>query len=133
MGRNLLSLQHFLHTPNLLQLPLKTTHHAAHSGMHIPYWSPRVFCAPLECLWSTVFGFTQSAPCTPCQFMKSPHMHTGLSATLPWLVHHYVPTIHPVHQHFSIFPHPGAAMHVLNLVTSPHLDTVAHLVTHILE
>src|SRR6266478_2060367 len=26
--------------------------------------------------------------------MKSPHMHTGLAATLPWLVHHYVPTIH---------------------------------------
>src|SRR5258708_17934025 len=49
MGRNLLSLQHFLHTPNLLQLPLKTTHHAAHSGMHIPYQSPRVFCALLEC------------------------------------------------------------------------------------
>src|SRR5260221_13508534 len=30
----------------------------------------------------------------PCQFTKSPHMHTGLAATLPWLVHHYVPTIH---------------------------------------
>src|SRR5260221_195214 len=28
---------------------LKTTHHAAHSGMRIPYQSPRVFCAPLEC------------------------------------------------------------------------------------
>src|SRR5260370_35419450 len=26
--------------------------------------------------------------------MKSAHMHTGLAATLPWLVHHYVPTIH---------------------------------------
>src|SRR5260221_13886571 len=26
--------------------------------------------------------------------MKSPHMHTGLAAPLPWLVHHYVPTIH---------------------------------------
>src|SRR5258706_16446852 len=26
--------------------------------------------------------------------MKSPHMYTGLAATLPWLVHHYVPTIH---------------------------------------
>src|SRR5260221_14212869 len=50
MGRNLLSLQPFLPTPNLPQLPLKTTHHAAHSGMHIPYQSPRVFCAPLECL-----------------------------------------------------------------------------------
>src|SRR5260221_711545 len=29
----------------------------------------------------------------------------------------------------SIFLHPGAATHVPNLVTSPHLDAVAHLVT----
>src|SRR5258708_24635659 len=65
--------------------------------------------------------------------MKSLHMHTSLAATLPWLVHHYVPTIHPVHQHFSIFLHPGTATLVLNPVTSPHLDTVTHLVTHILE
>src|SRR5258708_39015742 len=33
----------------------------------------------------------------------------------------------------SIFPHPGTAMHVPNPVTLPHLDTVAHLVTHSLE
>src|SRR5258708_21572423 len=65
--------------------------------------------------------------------MKSLHMHTSLAATLPWLVHHYVPTIHPVHQHFSIFLHPGTATLVLNPVTLPHLDTVTHLVTHILE
>ncbi len=25
--------------------------------------------------------------------MKSPHIHTSLAAMLPWLVHHYVPTI----------------------------------------
>src|SRR5260221_3976094 len=33
----------------------------------------------------------------------------------------------------SIFPHQGAAMHVPNPVTLPHLDTVAHLVTHRLQ
>src|SRR5260221_4690665 len=33
----------------------------------------------------------------------------------------------------SIFPHPGTATHVPNPVTSPHLDAVAHLITHILE
>src|SRR5260221_13480372 len=34
-------------------------------------------------MWSTVFGFTQSAPCAPGQFTKSPHMHTGLTANFP--------------------------------------------------
>src|SRR5258705_6470049 len=53
-----------------------------------------VLCTVGMSVWSTVFSFTQSAPCAPCQFTKSPHMHTGLAATLPWLVHHYVPTIH---------------------------------------
>src|SRR5260221_12089169 len=33
----------------------------------------------------------------------------------------------------SIFLHPGAAMHVLNLVTLPHLDVFTDLITHILE
>src|SRR5260221_2452284 len=33
----------------------------------------------------------------------------------------------------STFPHPGTATHVPNPVTSPHLDAVIHLVTHILE
>src|SRR5258708_14874022 len=34
-------------------------------------------------VWSTVFSFTQSAPCAPGQFTKSPHMHTGLTAIFP--------------------------------------------------
>src|SRR5258705_4675947 len=38
--------------------------------------------------------------------MKSLHMHTSPAATLPWLVHHFVPTIHPFHQHFVNFPTP---------------------------
>src|SRR5258708_17024766 len=38
--------------------------------------------------------------------MKSLHMHTSPAATLPWLVHHFVPTIHPFHQHFVNFPVP---------------------------
>src|SRR5258708_2449497 len=63
--------------------------------MHISILVPEgVLCTIGMSMWSAVFGFTQSAPCTLCQFMKSPHMHTGLAATLPWLVHHYVPTIH---------------------------------------
>src|SRR5258708_38637799 len=33
----------------------------------------------------------------------------------------------------SIFPHPGAATHVPNLVTSPHLPPLAHLLTTLLE
>src|SRR5260221_9716185 len=37
------------------------------------------------------------------------------------------------HQFFTIFLHPGAAMHVLNPVILLHLDAVAHLVTHSLE
>src|SRR5258707_11881578 len=134
MGRNLLSLQHLLHTPNSLQLPLKTTHHAAHSGMHIPYQSPRVFCAPLECL---------------CGALSSLHpictMHTGPIHKVPTYAHQ--PNSHFPHgwctimcppytlsiDILSIFLHPGAAMHVPNPVTSPHLDTVTHLITHILE
>src|SRR5260370_41422553 len=70
---------------------------------------------------------------TPCKFMKSLHMHTGLAATLPWLVHHSVPTIHLLINFLVIFLHPGTATHVLNPVTLPHLDTVPHLVTHSLE
>src|SRR5258708_2074018 len=63
--------------------------------MHISILVPEgVLCTVGMSGWSAVFGFTQSAPCALCQFMKSPHMHTGLAATLPWLVHHYVPTIH---------------------------------------
>src|SRR5258708_97329 len=60
-------------------------------------------------------------------------MHTGLAATLPWLVHHYVPTIHPVHQHFSIFPPPGPALQVPNLLPCPHLAPAPPLTTPILE
>src|SRR5258708_31746535 len=106
MGRNLLSLQHFLHTPNSLQLPLKTTPCCPLRHTH-PILVPKgVLCTIGMSMWSTVFCSTQSAPCTLYQFMKSLHMHTGLSATFPWLVHHYVPTIHPFHQHFVNFPTP---------------------------
>ena len=95
LGGFLISLQHFFHTPNSFQLPLKTTLHAAHPHTCISTPVPEgVLCTIRMSVWSAVFGFTQPTPCTPCQFMKSPHMHTGLPATLPWLVHHYVPTIH---------------------------------------
>src|SRR5258705_7715583 len=42
-----------------------------------------VLCTVGMSVWSAVFGFTQSAPCTPGQFMKSPHTHTGLTAIFP--------------------------------------------------
>src|SRR5258707_11255187 len=63
--------------------------------MHISILVPEgVLCTVGMSGWSAVFGFTQPTPCALCQFPKSHHMHTGLAATLPWLVHHYVPTIH---------------------------------------
>src|SRR5258708_8845706 len=74
-------------------------------------------------MWSAVFSFTQSAPCAPCQFTKSLHMHTSLSATFPWLVHHYVPTIHPFHQHFVNFPTPRCC-HACS--KSGHIATFGH-------
>src|SRR5258708_17758206 len=92
MGRNLLSLQHFLHTPNLLQLPLKTTHHAAHSGMHIPYQSPRAFCAPLECLCGVlplaspnphhVHRANSQSPCI-CTLAYQPPFHSWCTIMCP--------------------------------------------------
>src|SRR5258708_26050586 len=89
MGRNLLSLHPQLtpattknHTPCC---PLRHVH---------PIPVPKgVLCTIGMSVWSTVFSFTQSAPSTLCQFTKSLHMHTSLSATFPWLVHHYLPTI----------------------------------------
>src|SRR5258707_5552767 len=111
MGRNLLSLQHFLHTSNSLQLPLKSTHHAAHSGMRIPYQSPRVFCAPLEC----PCGVLSSASPNPhhvhwANSQKSPHMHTGLTAIFPMdgapLCAHHT----PFHLTFVNFPTVGGIM-----------------------
>ena len=41
LGGFLISLQHFFHTPNLFQLPLKTTLHAAHPDMHISTLVPK--------------------------------------------------------------------------------------------
>src|SRR6266436_4353752 len=73
-------------SPVFQQLP--TQAHASHT-------SPQgVLCTIGMSMWSGVFGFTQSTPCAPCQITKSPHMHTGSTAFFPWLVHHYVPTIH---------------------------------------
>src|SRR5260221_5631279 len=89
-----------------------------------PHWSLRVFCALLECpCLSSAFSLHPICTMPTVPIHKSPHIHTGL-ATLPWLVHHYVPTIHLPLQFFL---HPGAATHVPNLVTLPHLDAVAHL------
>src|SRR5258707_419853 len=42
-----------------------------------------VLCTIGMSMWSAVFGFTQSTPCTPGQFTKSLHTHTGLTAIFP--------------------------------------------------
>src|SRR5260370_10402209 len=42
-----------------------------------------VLCTIGMSMWSTVFSFTQSTPCTLGQFTKSLHMHTGLTAIFP--------------------------------------------------
>ena len=93
IGRILLSLQHFLHTPNSLQLPLN--HTPCHPHMHA-----HIHTGPQGCFvhcWNVhVEHCLQLHPiCTMCsQITKSLHMHTGSTAFFPWLVHHYVPTIH---------------------------------------
>src|SRR5258708_11216113 len=70
----------------------------------------------------THLAFTQPTPCTLCQSMKSPHMHTGLAATLPWLVHHYVPTIHLPSTSGNI-PHcTCTCAPAPSLAALPHLD-----------
>src|SRR5260221_13575106 len=73
MGRNLLSLQHLLHTPNLLQLPLKTTHHAAHSGMRIPY----------QCRWDK--NSVSSPPLEPCFDVPNNSPNHLLNSLFLWL------------------------------------------------
>src|SRR5260221_12667764 len=101
MGRNLLSLQHFLHTPNSLQLPLKTTHHAAHSGTCIPYRSPRVFCALLECPCGPLSSASPNPHHAHQPNSRSPCISTLASQPFsPWMLHHYLPPIHTFHQYF---------------------------------
>src|SRR5258707_10867867 len=49
-------------------------------------------------------------------------MHTGLAATLPWLVHHYVPTIHlPIN--FSPFSCTQVLPHMFRIQPHCHIWT----------
>src|SRR5258707_10196140 len=99
-----------------------------------PHWSLRVFCAPLECPCGVlssaspnlhhVHHANSQSPCI-CTPAYQPPFHGWCTIMCP----PYTLSINIL----SIFPHPGAAMHVPNLVTSLHLDAVAHLVTHSLE
>src|SRR5258707_4855074 len=57
LGGFLISLQHFFHTPNLFQPPLKTTLHAAHSCMRISTLVPKgVLCTIGMSVLSSAFG-----------------------------------------------------------------------------
>src|SRR6266436_6553720 len=57
LGGFLISLQHFFHTPNLFQLPLKTTLHAAHSCTCISTLVPKgVLCTIGMSMLSSAFG-----------------------------------------------------------------------------
>src|SRR5260221_2405580 len=83
-----------------------------------------VLCTIGMSVWSTVFSFTRTTPCTLCQFTKSPHMHTSSTAFFPWLVHHYVPTIHlPINLWQYSTPAPA---HAPSLAALPHLDVSIH-------
>src|SRR5258708_13801784 len=123
MGRNLLSLQHFLHTPNSLQLPLKTTHHAAHSGMHIPYQSPRVFCAPLECLCGVLSLASPNLHHVHCAKSQSPHICTLAQqpSSHGWCTILCPPYIFP-----SIFHHFPAPRHCHACSESGHITAFGH-------
>src|SRR5260370_37034374 len=134
MGRNLLSLQHFLHTPNSLQLPLKTTHHAATQACTSHTGPQGCF---VHCWNVCVERYLQLHPihtmCTMPIHKVPTYAHWPIShlsmVGAPLCTHHTPFSIDIL----SIFLHPRAAMHVPNPVTLPHLDAVAHLVTHSLE
>src|SRR5258707_15843296 len=94
MGRNLLSLQHFLHTPNLLQLPLNTTHHAIHTCTHISTLVPKgVLCNIGMSMLSSAFGLHPI--CTMCTmpihevpaYAHQPSSHPSMVGA-PFCAHH---------------------------------------------
>src|SRR5258708_7964596 len=107
MGRNLLSLQHFLHTPNLLQLPLNTTHHAAHTCMHISTLVPEgVLCTVGMSVLSSAFGLHPIHTTCTMPIHKVP-TYAHQSSSHPSMVGApFCATIHPFHQHFVNFPTP---------------------------
>src|SRR5258707_2792046 len=100
------------------------TSHTGPQGCFVHCWNVHVE----HCLWLHPI-------CTMCTmpihkvpaYAHWPISHPSMVGA-PLCAHHT-----PFHRHFVIFPHPGAATHVPNLVTLPHLDAVAHLITHSLE
>src|SRR5258708_8959365 len=82
LGGFLISLQHFFHTPNLFQLPLKTTLHAAHSCIRISTPDPEgVLCTFVLSLLCSAFVLLPSSTLYTNQFHQfptyptSPHTH----------------------------------------------------------
>src|SRR5260221_9314804 len=72
LGGFLISLQHFFHTPNSFQLPLKTTLHATHPHMCISTLVPKSVLSTIGIsMLTSVSSFTQSTPCALCQITKS--------------------------------------------------------------
>src|SRR5258708_24983362 len=73
--------------------------------------------------------------CTMCTVPnhKVPTYAHWLNSLLPMVGAPFCAHHTSSHQFFTIFLHPGTAMHVLNLVTSLHFDTVTHLITHSLD
>src|SRR5258708_10920545 len=101
------------------------TSHTGPQGCFVHHWN---VCVE-HCLWL----YPIHTMCTEPIHEVPTYAHWPNSHFPPWLVHHYVPTIHLSINILSFFLHLGTATHVPDLVTSPHLDTVTHLVTHTLE
>src|SRR5258707_622586 len=90
MGRNLLSLQHFLHTPNLLELPLN--HNPALVAPFI-LWLEYLLCAHHTHFPIFQLPGTHVDPlfCQPGPFMACTLPHAPFCAPLCTFVHHYTP------------------------------------------
>src|SRR6266436_1515463 len=80
-----------------------------------------VLCTVGMSVWSAVFSFTQSAPCTLGQFTKSLHTHTGLTAIFPMVgaplcAHHT-----PFPSTFCQFSHTQALPHMFQIRSHCHI------------
>src|SRR5260221_8681431 len=110
LGGFLISLQHFFHTPNLFQLPLKTTLHAAHSCTHISTLVPEgVLCTVGMSMLSSAFGLHPT--CTMCTmpihkvptYAHWPSSHPSMVGA-PLCAHHTPPI--NLWQYSTLHPHP---------------------------
>src|SRR6266436_3692252 len=105
------------------------TSHTGPQGCFVHHWGPVWYVCAEWCLWVPPICTMRTRPIHKVPtYAHQPNSH---------FPHGWCTIMCPPYtlsiDILSIFPHPGAATHVPNLVTSPHLDTVAHLITHILE